>query len=395
MPSFVQAHLRVLSEPLFVGCLVATLGGMHAETLARTERDRLGWSVASGCASAAAVMVRYVGISASGAAALWSLFLPGTRRERVRRAVAGAVPWVLVLAAWVIRTHNAGGTGAIRSVGAYGGMAGTVRQGLATVVAWLVPLSPDDTLPGRRWIALALALLAVVAAGRGLVHRRAQMRDQQVEPLEGTDSRTVLTPLVSSALLLALCYGVILVASRLFADPDIPFDDRLLLPLFLLAMIVAAITIRSWWRATRLPGRVLCAAIVVLWMLASYHVASDDIDWAMENGYDLAGDPWRSSALIAWARANAGGHVIYSNWPSAVVLQLGRPSRETPAGADTLVLQAFARTVAARDGVVLAFDIAAPKLIGVDVLLHAPRLKRVAQLADGSVFMANPAPEPR
>lgn len=391
MPAFEQAHLPVLSEPLFLACLTVTLAAMYVAATSPTERERLGWSLASGCASAAAVMVRYVGISACCGASLWSLLLPGTLRARVKRTVIATIPWVLACAAWVIRTRRDSGSGAIRKLGAYGGLGETLREGIATVVGWLVPLSPDDTLPGRRWIALAGAVLLLVAVGLGL-RRRDRLTSESLAPAieAAPSSPDHAISIVAAAFLLAIGYVLVLLASRLFADPGIPFDYRLLLPVFLLAMLIAAISIRSWWQGARLAGRLLCGALVLAWLVASYHVSSDDVDWAFENGYDLAGDPWRGSALVAWARDNAAGHALYSNWPSVLVLQLGRASHETPMTPDTLVLRQFADSVAVRQGVVLAFDIAAPGLIGVDELLRAPRLKRVARLADGSVFIAEP-----
>jgi hypothetical protein len=383
MPAFVEAHIPVLSEPLFLACFLATLAALHAAAVARSERERLAWSFGSGCAAAAALMTRYVGISACGAATLWGALLPGTPRDRLRRAAAATMPWLVLSIAWVVRTRHAGGPSAIRSIAPYGGIGDTLREGVATVVEWLVPLSPDDTLPGRRWIALAVLVLLLLAMVRGarLAHKTTIRRG-------GSGDDPVL--LVAGASLLGLAYAAVLIASRLLADPNIPFDERLLLPLFVLGVIVAATTIRYWWRAARIVPRVVCAALVLAWLVASYHVSSDDVDWATENGYDLAGDPWRSSALIAWARANAAAHVLYSNWPTAVVLQLGRPSHETPVTSDTTVLEQFAAAVRDRQGIVLAFDIAAPDMIGPDALLRAPGLRLVARLADGSVFTATP-----
>jgi hypothetical protein len=385
MPAFVDAHLPVLSEPLFLACFVATLGAMHAAAIRRSEAARSRWSFVAGCAAAGALMVRYIGISACGASALWSLLLPGSLRDRLRRTVLAAMPWLILATAWVLRTRHVTGSRAIRAIGTYGGIGETFRQGIATVVAWVVPLSPDDTLPGRRWVALgAVVLLLVVCLGstRRLVRLTRNSLDA---PSAGSAMM-----LVSGAALLGIWYILVLVASRLFADPGIPFDNRLLLPLFVLAIIIAAISIRSWWRTAALAPRILAAVLVAGWLVASYHVASDDIDWALENGYDLAGDSWRTSAVIDWARTNASDQPLYSNWPSAVVLHLARPSHDTPVTGDTLVLRSFAHAVAARHGVVLAFDTPSPGLIGADALRAASGLRRVAKLQDGSVFVATP-----
>lgn len=392
MPSFVDGHLPVLSEPLFLACWFATLATLSPAAGARSERERVGWCFASGCASSLAVMVRYVGISACGVSTLWSLLLPGTLRERLRRAAVATIPWLMFTALWVAHAHRtAAGTESIRRMGTYGGIGDAMRQAVATVVAWLVPISSDDTLPGRRWIALALAILltvGVVLGGQRIV-RLTTDDDAGRRGLRNL-GRTRPGVVVLAALLLAAAYVAVLLASRLFADPDIPFDNRLLLPFLMLAMLVVAITIRAWWGGAHVASRILAAALLVAWIGASYRVSSDDVDWTSENGYDLTGEPWRSSAIMAWARDNAARRPLYSNWPTAVVLQLGWPSHETPADSDSLVLRRFAEVVSARHGIVLAFDIAAPHAIGVQALLSTPGLERIAKLPDGSIFVAIP-----
>lgn len=385
MPAFVDAHLPVLSEPLFLACLLATLATLYAAAMARSERPRLAWSLASGCMAAGAAMARYIGISVCGAVTLWSFLLPGTTGQRWRRASLATAPWVVLNAIWVLHTHHVGGSSAIRHIGAYGGIGDTLRQGVATIVSWLVPLSSDDTLPGRRWIAMALFALLVFTVARGVrSQHRSATRRRSLGAL--SDAEVILL----ATFLLLLFYAAVLVASRSFADPDIPFDLRLLAPLFVLAAIVAAIALRSWWRRAPLAARVACGVLVAAWLFASYRVSSDDVDWALDNGYDLAGDPWRSSELLAWARRNAASSPLYSNWPTAVVLRLDRPSHETPITTDSAVLREFTTTIREHHGTVLAFDIAAPYLIGVDALRAAPGLRRVARLADGSVFVAAP-----
>jgi hypothetical protein len=368
--------------------LLGALTSMYRATASRSETARLGWLIASGCAAALALMLRYIGIAVCGASALWSLVLPGSPRDRLRRAVLTSVPWLALGTLWTLHTHRVAGPSAIRTIGEYGHLGVTLRQGAATLVAWLVPLSPDDTLPGRGWIALALAILLILVTALGMWRTSHMPKESTTIDGDARGSTVTSMGVIVPALVLALCYVAVLIGSRLFADPRIPFDERLLLPLFVLGAIIAAISIRSWWRAVRLPLRLTVALLLGAWMLASYHVSSDDVDWALENGYDLAGDPWRTSALVAWTRANAAGRVLYSNWPSVFVLQLGRPTHETPTTGDTLVLRKFAEAVAARQGIVLAFDINAPDLIGVQSLLHAPGLRRIAQLPDGSVFTA-------
>jgi 4-amino-4-deoxy-L-arabinose transferase and related glycosyltransferases of PMT family len=75
----VLVHLSVLSEPLFLCLLAATLTGML----------RRWHPLAVGTAAAIAALIRYAGVAAVGAAVLWQLVEPGSARRRITRALLG------------------------------------------------------------------------------------------------------------------------------------------------------------------------------------------------------------------------------------------------------------------------------------------------------------------
>jgi hypothetical protein len=69
---------------------------------------------------------------------------------------------------------------------------------------------------------------------------------------------------------------------------------------------------------------------------------------------------------------------------------LGRPARDIPRLDETNLLGEFADSVRARDGLVLAFNVAGGEYVPVDSLAKAPGLRMIARLHDGAVF--GPAP---
>ena len=81
-PALVLDHARVLSEPLCLALLAATLALMVF-----SNRPLL-----YGLTAAAAGLVRYAAVPAGGAAVLWAFGLHGPVRERVRRAALAALP---------------------------------------------------------------------------------------------------------------------------------------------------------------------------------------------------------------------------------------------------------------------------------------------------------------
>jgi hypothetical protein len=191
---------------------------------------------------------------------------------------------------------------------------------------------------------------------------------------------------------LAICYVAVLVASRLLADPGIPFDERILVPLFLLVAIGGAIAVAAWWRAAGRIARGIAAVLLLGWFVASFRATEDDVAWLLENGSDFAQAQWTASPLLAWARTNATGRPLYSNWPAAIVFHLYRAAHEVPNDSATALLRDFADTLRARGGVVLAFDQPSPDQIGVAALARAPGLHAVARLADGTIFAAGAPP---
>ena len=375
MHPLVMVHLSVLSEPLFLAAIICALAAMVALPRADDEQSRLVIALAGGLAAAMAVLSRYAGIAVVGAFVIWSCLQPATITVRVRRTAAAALPPLLLFGAWLLRSYLTSGPRSIRTLGAYGGLGETLRMGASTIVAFLVPLTSDDNLPARPWIALALLLGVTYLVVRGI---------------RGAARPSIAWSALIAAVLLAILYLGVVVASRLIADPNIPFDERILAPLFVIGVIISAVATRQWWRQARLPARVVCVVLVVAWFGASFRASQDDVAWLMENGEDFAQAQWTSSPLLAWARANASGRPLYSNWPAAIVFHLNRAAHEVPNDSTDAVLRAFADTLRVRRGVVLAFDQPSPDQIGGEALKRAPGLEPIARLSDGTVFVSAP-----
>ncbi|MFL5612735.1 MAG: hypothetical protein ACJ796_03655 [Gemmatimonadaceae bacterium] len=362
-------HLSVLSEPLYLACSLCALAAMVRLAESSSERH-LAAALAAGIASASAMLVRYIGLSVCAAVALWIVIQHVPLVLKRRWSIAVSVPWIFLVGGWVAYVHLTSGVRSIRSMGAYGGFSETLAEGLSTVEAWLVPLSADQELTGRAW--LALVFLVVLVALGILGARRAR-------------GSTAATAIAASGIL-AISYAVVLVVSRWLADPGIPFDERLLAPLFVFGAIILAIALHAWWRTARVPIRTVFGALLVTWFAASYHASSDEIDYAMEFGGDFGQEQWRTSPLLAWTRTNASGKILYSNWPPAIFFYLHRPAHELPNEADDAVLRAFADTIAARNAIVLLFDHPSPDQIDSTAILRLPSLRRIATVPDGSVF---------
>ncbi len=385
MTSMHEVHISILSEPVYLACMVIALAAM-VWWPARPLR--------AGIPAAVAAITRYAGVSLVGAVALWMLTRAGSWRERITRACIAVAPAAVLQLLWVVRTRESRDAEDIRRFAIYGDVGRTLRQGLATLTAWLVPdPTVQHDVANRGVIACAVAAVVIALAfmgynlGKADVHalRRRPQGDSQIVVLSGTKD-THLTLLHASALLLA-SYLALVITSRLFADPLIPLDERIMSPALLLMMIILAVTISAWWRHSRLlVARIGVAAMLAIWWLASAGATRLEARYALTWGSDFAGQEWRTSELIAWARKNATRTQLYTNWPAAVYFYLHRNSHELPKRADQTTLDAFGDTLRARRGVLLLFGPSNYEYIPNDSVFNVPGLKQI-DLRDGIIFI--------
>jgi hypothetical protein len=386
MDALQEVHLSVLSEPLFLACTALTLAAMMRRP---TSPLRLGIPAALGA------LTRYAGLSLVGAATLWSFVERGTIRTRLRRTMLTLLPALLLQGAWVVRTRRVAGPATIRHFALYGGMGATLRHGLETLRDWLVP-DPDaatEPIPYRARIALAAAFVLLTIVITGARRAWAMRREERERSAPSDSSAAAPARLLAACTVLIACYLAMLLVSRLIADPGIPLDNRLLSPVFLVESVIIATTFALWWeRRVRDAGgalvRIAVASALLGWCASSAAVALDDASYARTWGSDFAGEQWTRSALLEWGRTTGAGYPLYSNWPSAVYFHLHRPAHGLPSSDDSRLLAAFADTLRARGGRVLAFRIPERNVVGLERLREVKGLRVVAELEDGEVFAA-------
>lgn len=387
--AFVDVQLSILSEPLFIACfalLILALGAPRS-TWTGTRPAELRGLLGAALVAAIAVLVRYAGIAATGAVALWALLPGGRVRDRLVRAGVVLLPTIVLFGAWVVRTHFVSGPGSIRQLAFYGGFGPTLATGRDTIVHWIVPWSGDDPLPYQGWFALAalVSLGALVALGvRALVR---QHRSGAASERSRRAQRTL-----TFCALLAASYVVVLVLSRVLADPGIPFDQRILAPLLFVVEVATAVALSYWWRGARVRWRIPVALGLLSWGVAAAMDVQNDVSWALEHGVDFASDEWRYSRLVQWARTTGRDRPLYSNWPVVIYFHLHRHAWELPvSNSDSATLGAFGDTLRARHGAVLAFDAPSPGYAPPDSLARVLGLQQLMRFPDGSIFVARAA----
>ncbi len=331
-PAMFDNYIRVLSEPLFLACLVLALAAM----VRRPDRPWL-----AGAAAAAAELVRYSGVSIGVAAVLWAVGRSGGWRSRLERGLEAALPIVAARTWWAVRLH-AQGASAPAVTHLQHGVPATLREGFHSIVEWLTPSVGAG--PSRTALALVIAAAAV------WLIRRAWRR----MPSDGR--ATGRRQLYNASALLAVCYGGVLLFSRAFVGGGIPFDERLLSPLFLLATIVLSACVRIRWPAWSGTMRTAAATVLAAWAAGGALVNLDQLQGLQDDGWGYSSREWQPSPEQRWLRETGARHSLFSNNPMLVYFLTGRPSRELPDTADAGTLTDFGGTLEESRGVVIGFD---------------------------------------
>ncbi|HWG54272.1 MAG TPA: glycosyltransferase family 39 protein [Gemmatimonadaceae bacterium] len=364
-PALVDVHESVLSEPLFLALLAITLALMVRAP---------GKPLRAGVAAGAAALVRYAGVCAIGAVGLWWLLRRGDPRRRIRDAFVAVLPGVLSLVVWAARTAHENHDETIRQFSLYGQLGPTIREGAGTVAGWLAP-----SLDG--WMRSVAAVLVAAL----LVWLFAIAARRRVDGARPNAAR-----LLAALAVMAVAYSGVVVLSRVVADPGIPLDERLLSPLILVVEIAVVVALALWWPARRRVWRLGACLLLAAWGTGSLLVTLDSVQYALETGNDYADESWFGSSLIDWVRTHGNGRPVFTNVPTALYFHAGRMARSLPDDLDSATVHAFADTVRARHGLIIAFNRGTDFIQRADSLLARVPVTVLARFPDGVAVEVTP-----
>ncbi|MFI5236015.1 MAG: hypothetical protein ACHQXA_09910, partial [Gemmatimonadales bacterium] len=356
MPAMTSIHLWVLSEPLFLALLVLTLRAM-------IQRPARAWE--HGLWAAGANLVRFAGVFLIGVVTLWAAAQPGSTRQRVKRAAFAALPGILLQGWWHFEGIAPGGG---VSAATFAGLGSALREGAATVQEWLVPGVPDGIL--RIAIAVIVIVLLKWTAWKAL-----RAKDAPREFFLGLG-------------LFAICYLGMLLFARLHVVSDVPFDDRILGPLFVVLTIgVAAIIGFRWPRWPRWLQAGTGVAIA-LWAAAALTVDVGQARIARAYGLGYESAEWQRSPVAQWLRTDGAARTIYSTDPAGIWFVVHRPSRLLPSTLDADTLRVFAARFAAHPSALIGFDSPFVTQVPPDSLAARLGFREAARFEHGAVWIA-------
>ena len=332
--SFIDLHLWLFSEPLFLllAVLCFWLGvGLLQGGIA--YRGLVLLAVTCGLAT----LTRYAGVFLYiGFTAVFLLY-PTDWKHKIKLLCLFTGGYVLTVLPWFLWLSATGS--AARHLSLYShGFGNQILKGLIPTIAhWLIPY----WLPKAIQVVLFLGGLAWVAmsiARRYLTAGDAFLR----------------SPLYLS-LVLGTVYLSFVAASRLFADPAIPFDARILLPFLLFAALALGYLLEAL--SGKSIGAVIVLAILALTAVGNIRAETAGLRWAARYGNGYNNRYWKTSETIAWLRRLPEGVTIYSNAPDVICALLPVTAKFTLPRWQADSLPAFAQRVAeTAPAVVVLFD---------------------------------------
>jgi hypothetical protein len=368
-PAFIELHFSTLSEPLFLALLLVTLGAM-----VRSPERPLRYGVLAALAS----MVRYVGVGVPAAAVVWAFLQPAQWKVRLQRAVLAGLPALILNVSWLIRCSFGYNRVPLDLDSLDTNLSANLEQARAAIGGWLAPSLSESKweTPVAALIALVLVVLIVRLALR-LPWRR--WSDEAV------------TRFFLASGLLGVAHVAVLVYSRILVGHEIPFDSRLLSPLFLLGDAAIAVTVALSWGMWRGWQRSLTVAVLALWFVGAGLWLRDEIEDVKANGWDYNSYAWRASPLVLWIRGQGRDYELFSNNPVPIYFQAGRPSREVPMSTSPDTVADFGRVLVEHHGALIGFsDTTWLPAAHPDSLARRLGLRKVARFDEGTVWLPNP-----
>jgi hypothetical protein len=293
MPDVLIAHAQVWSEPLTLLTMMGVLIGVERRT-GGDERRR--WLALILGALFVGVLARYVAIGFGLAAVIAVWRARPTISTRARDVALMAAACAIPLAAWTAHTAARIGRASERTFRVHPPHLRDFRDGYDTVTRWIAGGLP------HRALLVPLALLVVAA----LAWRARRPDEPGFDPVH----RLVAT--------FVGCYLLTVLAARTLVDANIPFDGRILLPLYLLGLL--AVSCRLGRPDAR---RVAVVSLVV----AALVLGVRDVDLVRRfPTAEVAGyrsTRWAKSPTIAYLRGLDPDTVVVTNSPDAVRFLVG------------------------------------------------------------------------
>jgi hypothetical protein len=393
-PAMVSLHSMAWSEPLFL------LLGFSGLLLLAVYQEWGRWPVllAAGGLLGLATLTRYAGVAFVAAGVLALVFLPGrVLRARLSAGLALGAVGLAPLLAWLGHNLALAGSATSRQLIFHPIGLSHARQALNTLAGWLL-------LPLEAGAAVKLGVPLALAGGIAAIAIWQWRQPESATRSSGLGAALTAWPALMWLLAsFSLVYVIFLAGSVSFVDANTPLDDRILSPLYVAGVVVAAWLAGIAWpqaRRARWPAGAmlaLCAAFAALsagrsagWLAAGYR-----------QGIGFNSAAWLASPSLMQLQELPESSMLYSNAPEVIYLHTGRGVYRIPRQFNVVnqtvnddypaELAMMAQRLGA-DGVVYFAVVPSSSGPSEAELVEALTLRELAQTTDGTLYARGSQP---
>ena len=262
---------------------------------------------------ALACLARYTGLAVALAGVSSILLLS---RKGLRYRFTDSLVFILVsllpVAIWLARNALRGVQGTDRLLVYHPLSLAQAKTAVVVFTTWLAPVPlPNEA---RQWLAIVLFCLLVV--GAVLLWKRIKAQHS-------------LRPIAFLTIFI-LSYIIALGVSLSLFDSSTPVNNRLLSPVFVACLILAACLAGGALTPSSTVQKI-AVVLVLLWITSTHlHQATGLIGGWRQQGLGYASQAWAQSGVLRRLGSIASGSLIYSNEPEAIYLQTGRNALPLP-----------------------------------------------------------------
>ncbi len=364
----IEAHAWAMSEPLFLSLYLGSVILM----VHYLERPALKWTVGTAVLLGLSFLTRYVGVAFIIATMLTMIFaLEIPKARRWKDLLTFAVISLLPVVGWVTYTLLAIGSPTDRTFDLYLITTKQILRTFNTVLVWFIP--------GRLVNGYEVIWLVALAAGGFSLWFFTRKQIQSKQSATGFASR------FSTYLFFALqfvCYIPIIFLSKSFFDPLTPLNNRILLPLLPISlMLVMQLLAHLWNSGGQFRHVILTGCALILLGTYAYRAALL-VPRLHETGLGFARKSMHTSPILAAVRAMPQTP-LFSNSPAAITMWTGLPAYGIP------TLDEMRQRMANEGALLVVFDAVSLDLYNTNLIDLTQGLEMVEQYRDGAIYRWN------
>ncbi len=265
---------------------------------------------------ALAVLTRYAGVTFLGAAFIHTLISRNQNwKHKIINSVLLTAPGLIILTGWLSYNHFSAGNATNRTLSFHMISTSAIQQLLNTISSWfLIPATASTII---KLLSILLVCLIICFSLYSLF-------------LKNTKSSS--NSIVTLLLIFIFFYGVFIVFSKLFLDANIPFDFRILSPIFycLFFLIIMINKLRfPIFTKTKILNYFL-PIILILFSVISVSQNLQLIKSSHQNGIGFNQLNWRNSDSLHFLIQQSDATIYISNAPEPVYYYTHRPVYSLP-----------------------------------------------------------------